>query len=92
LTIAGVRRKTSFNGEELLAFGTFPNDRRAPAIELSLVHLVRRAEVEGMPAKKELISGADCAKRIREGAVQEVGTDNDPASFERAFGRVVTPT
>jgi hypothetical protein len=45
-----------------------------------------------MPAKKELISDADCAKRIREGAVQEVGTDNDPASFERAFERVVTPT
>ena len=37
-----------------------------------------------MPAKKAKLTDAERAKRIR-----EIGTDNDPASFERAFGKVV---
>jgi hypothetical protein len=41
-----------------------------------------------MPAKKTSISDAERAKRIRE-AAREHGTDNDPASFERAFAAVV---
>ena len=41
-----------------------------------------------MPAKKKTLTDAERAKRIREVA-REVGTDNDPASFERAFAAVV---
>jgi hypothetical protein len=41
-----------------------------------------------MPAKKTKLSNAERAKRIRETA-REIGTDNDPASFERAFEKVV---
>jgi hypothetical protein len=41
-----------------------------------------------MPAKKAKLTDAERAKRIRETA-REVGTDNDPASFERAFEKVV---
>jgi len=41
-----------------------------------------------MPAKKSRLTDAERAERIRETA-REVGTDNDPASFERAFRAVV---
>ncbi len=41
-----------------------------------------------MPAKKSTITDAERAKRVRETA-REIGTDNDPASFERAFEKVV---
>jgi hypothetical protein len=45
-----------------------------------------------MPVKKTLITDAERAKRIRETA-REIETDNYPASFERAFERVVrTPS
>jgi hypothetical protein len=44
-----------------------------------------------MPTKKEAMTDAERAKRIRE-AAREAGTDNDPASFERAFKIVVQPT
>ena len=44
-----------------------------------------------MPPKKRTLTDAERAKRIREIA-REVGTDNDPASFERAFEKVVHPT
>ena len=40
-----------------------------------------------MPAKKTTLTDAERAKRIRETA-REVGTDNDPASFDRAFDKV----
>lgn len=40
-----------------------------------------------MPAKRTHLSDADRAKRIRE-AAREHETDNDPASFERAFAVV----
>jgi hypothetical protein len=43
-----------------------------------------------MPAKKATLTDAERAKRIRETA-REAGTDNDPASFERAFEKVVQP-
>ena len=41
-----------------------------------------------MPKKKKTLSDAERAKRIRETA-REIGTDNDPASFDRAFEKVV---
>ena len=41
-----------------------------------------------MPSKKHQMTDAERAKRIRE-AAREHETDNDPASFERAFTRVV---
>ncbi len=41
-----------------------------------------------MPAKKSNRTDEDRAKRIRE-AARELGTDNDPKSFERAFVAVV---
>jgi len=41
-----------------------------------------------MPAKKTTLTDAERAKRIRETA-REVGTDNDPASFDRAVAKVV---
>jgi hypothetical protein len=41
-----------------------------------------------MPKKKTVLTDAERAKRIRETA-REIGTDNDPKSFERAFKRVV---
>jgi hypothetical protein len=41
-----------------------------------------------MPAKKTKLTDAERAKRIRETA-REIGTDNDPASFDRAFEKVV---
>jgi len=41
-----------------------------------------------MPTKKTTLTDAERAKRIRE-AARELGTDNDPKSFERAFSRVV---
>lgn len=40
-----------------------------------------------MPAKKTTLTDAERARRIRETA-REVGTDNDPKSFERAFEAV----
>ena len=40
-----------------------------------------------MPAKKTKLTEAERAKRIRE-AAREHETDNDPASFERAFAAV----
>jgi hypothetical protein len=43
-----------------------------------------------LPAKKTTLTDAERAKRIRETA-REIGTDNDPASFERAFDKVVRP-
>lgn len=43
-----------------------------------------------MPAKKTKLTDAERAKRIRETA-REHGTDNDPASFDRAFDSVVRP-
>jgi hypothetical protein len=41
-----------------------------------------------MPAKKHQITDAERAKRIKELA-REAETSNDPADFERAFGKVV---
>ena len=41
-----------------------------------------------MPAKKTTLTDAERAKRIRETA-REVGADNDPASFDRAFEKVI---
>jgi hypothetical protein len=41
-----------------------------------------------MPAKKNQITDAERAKRIRETAL-EAETSNDPADFERAFSGVV---
>ena len=41
-----------------------------------------------MPAKKAELTDTERAKRIRE-AAREHETDNDPASFERAFASVV---
>lgn len=43
-----------------------------------------------MPAKKTNLTDAERARRIRETA-REIGTDNDPASFDRAFKKVVRP-
>jgi len=40
-----------------------------------------------MPAKKETLTDAERAKRIRE-AAREHETSNDTASFERAFAAV----
>lgn len=40
-----------------------------------------------MPAKKSPIGDDERAKRIRD-AAQDAQTDNDPASFERAFAAV----
>lgn len=40
-----------------------------------------------MPAKKNALTDAERAKRIRETA-REVGASNDPADFERAFEKV----
>jgi len=40
-----------------------------------------------MPAKKKELSDSERARRIRE-AAREHETDNDPASFERAFAAV----
>jgi hypothetical protein len=42
-----------------------------------------------MPAKKTELSDTERAKRIRETA-RETGTDNDPASFDRAFEAVAS--
>ena len=44
-----------------------------------------------MPAKLTKLSDEERAKRIRETA-REIGTDNDPKAFERAFAMVVKPT
>lgn len=44
-----------------------------------------------MPAKKTTLTDAERAKRIRETA-REIGTDNDPDSFDRAFEKVVRPS
>ena len=41
-----------------------------------------------MPAKKQHISDAERAKRLRETA-REIGTSNSPKDFERAFKKVV---
>jgi hypothetical protein len=43
-----------------------------------------------MPVKRHELTDAERAKRIRETA-RKIGTDNDPASFDRAFRRVVQP-
>jgi hypothetical protein len=43
-----------------------------------------------MPAKKEQLTDKERSKRIRETA-RKIETDNDPASFERAFKNVVRP-
>ena len=43
-----------------------------------------------MPVKKTTLTDSERAKRIRE-AAREAGTDNDPASFDRAFEKVVRP-
>lgn len=43
-----------------------------------------------MPAKKTNLTDAERAKRMR-ALAREAGTDNDPASFDRAFDRVVRP-
>jgi hypothetical protein len=45
-------------------------------------------KVAVMPAKKTQLLDSERAKRIRETA-REVGTNNDPASFDRAFEKVV---
>ena|SRR5947209_4783416 len=45
--------------------------------------------VPRMPAKRNQLSGAKRAKRIRETA-REIGTDNDPEAMERAFKKVLT--
>jgi len=44
-----------------------------------------------MPAKKTTLTDTERAKRIRETA-REAGTDNDPASFDRAFEKVIQST
>jgi hypothetical protein len=44
-----------------------------------------------MPAKKEPITEAERAKRIRETA-REAETSNDPSDFERAFSSVAKGT
>ncbi len=44
-----------------------------------------------MPKKKTVLTEQDRAKRLRE-AARELETDNDPGSFERAFGKVVKTT
>jgi hypothetical protein len=41
-----------------------------------------------MPAKKMILTDAERAKRMR-ALAREAETDNDPASFERAFDKVV---
>jgi hypothetical protein len=41
-----------------------------------------------MPLKKAIMTDAERAKRIRDTA-REIETDNDPASFDRAFAKVV---
>ena len=41
-----------------------------------------------MPAKKQRLTDTERAKRIRETA-REIGTSNDPTSFERAFASVI---
>lgn len=43
-----------------------------------------------MPAKRNQLSDAERAKRIRETA-REIGVDNDPEAMERAFKKVTTP-
>ena len=43
-----------------------------------------------MPVKKTTLTDVERAKRIRETA-REIGTDNDPASFDRAFEKIVRP-
>jgi hypothetical protein len=43
-----------------------------------------------MPQKKTTLTDADRAKRMR-ALAREAGTSNDPASFDRAFDRVVRP-
>jgi hypothetical protein len=44
-----------------------------------------------MPAKKTVLTDADRAKRIRETA-REIGTDNSPEAFDKAFKKVVKPS
>ena len=41
-----------------------------------------------MPAKKTTLTDEERARRIREIA-REIGTDEDPKSFDRAFSQVV---
>ncbi len=43
-----------------------------------------------MPAKETTLTNAERAKRMR-ALAREAGTDNDPASFDRAFDSVVKP-
>jgi hypothetical protein len=43
-----------------------------------------------MPAKKTTLTDAERAKRMR-ALAREAETDNDPASFDRAFAKVVLP-
>jgi hypothetical protein len=43
-----------------------------------------------MPAKQTKLTDAERAKRMR-ALAREAETDNDPASFDRAFDRVVRP-
>jgi hypothetical protein len=43
-----------------------------------------------MPAKQTNLTDAERAKRMR-ALAREAGTDNDPASFDRAFDRVIRP-
>jgi hypothetical protein len=43
-----------------------------------------------MPAKKTTLTDAERAKRMR-ALAREAETDNDPASFDRAFDKVVKP-
>ena len=43
-----------------------------------------------MPSKKKQITDEERAKRIEE-AARELGTSNDPASFDCAFEKVVKP-
>lgn len=43
-----------------------------------------------MPAKKTTLTDEERAKRMR-ALARDVGTDNDPASFDRAFDRWLGP-
>ena len=43
-----------------------------------------------MPAKQTKLSDVERAARIRETA-RGIATDNDPASFDRAFAKIVHP-
>jgi hypothetical protein len=52
------------------------------------MNCLARQKGSSVPPKKTSLTDAERIKRIRE-AAREHETDNDPASFERAFAKVV---